>query len=109
MGAYLCIARNSVPPQVSKRVLLHVHFHPIIHVPNQLIGSPYGKDVTLECKVEASPKPVTFWQNSQGRVVVVVVVVVVIVVVVIVVVVVVVAVVVVVMVEITNKLMIINK
>ncbi|XP_050698516.1 lachesin-like isoform X2 [Eriocheir sinensis] len=65
MGAYLCIARNSVPPQVSKRVLLHVHFHPIIHVPNQLIGSPYGKDVTLECKVEASPKPVTFWQNSQ--------------------------------------------
>ena len=25
MGAYLCIARNSVPPQVSKRVLLHVH------------------------------------------------------------------------------------
>ncbi|XP_071544091.1 lachesin-like [Panulirus ornatus] len=67
MGAYLCIARNSVPPQVSKRVLLHVHFHPIIHVPNQLIGSPYGSDVTLECKVEASPKPVTFWQNSQGE------------------------------------------
>nr|XP_053627361.1 lachesin-like [Cherax quadricarinatus] len=67
MGAYLCIARNTVPPQVSKRVQLHVHFHPIIQVPNQLIGSPYGSDVTLECKVEASPKPVTFWQNSQGE------------------------------------------
>ncbi|XP_066973911.1 lachesin-like [Macrobrachium rosenbergii] len=67
MGAYLCIAQNKVPPQVSKRVLLHVHFHPIIHVPNQLIGSPYGTDVTLECKVEASPKPVTFWSNSHGE------------------------------------------
>ncbi|ROT69558.1 putative lachesin, partial [Penaeus vannamei] len=65
MSAYLCIARNTVPPQVSKRVVLHVHFHPVIHVPNQLIGSPYGRDVTLECKVEAAPKPVTFWSNKQ--------------------------------------------
>ncbi|CAL4176799.1 unnamed protein product, partial [Meganyctiphanes norvegica] len=64
MGAYLCIARNNVPPPVSKRILLHVHFHPIIHVPNQLIGSPYDHNITLECNVEASPNPVTFWQNE---------------------------------------------
>ncbi|XP_076066058.1 lachesin-like [Oratosquilla oratoria] len=61
MAAYLCIAQNGVPPPKSKRVLLSVHFHPIIHVPNQLIGSPYGKNLTLECNVEAFPKPITFW------------------------------------------------
>ncbi|CAL4214774.1 unnamed protein product, partial [Meganyctiphanes norvegica] len=38
--------------------------HPIIHVPNQLIGSPYDHNITLECNVEASPNPVTFWQNE---------------------------------------------
>ena len=25
MGAFMCIARNSVPPAVSRRIMLHVH------------------------------------------------------------------------------------
>ncbi|RZF39004.1 hypothetical protein LSTR_LSTR016682 [Laodelphax striatellus] len=27
MGAYLCIAANGVPPSVSKRMMLHVHYN----------------------------------------------------------------------------------
>ncbi|KAG8333229.1 hypothetical protein J6590_005987 [Homalodisca vitripennis] len=61
MGAYLCIASNSIPPSVSKRILVNVNFHPVIQVPNQLVGAPTGTDVTLECYVEASPKSINYW------------------------------------------------
>ncbi|KAJ9579881.1 hypothetical protein L9F63_004483, partial [Diploptera punctata] len=61
MGAYLCIASNGVPPSVSKRIMVNVHFHPVIQVPNQLVGAPLGTDVTLECYVEASPRSINYW------------------------------------------------
>ncbi|XP_075215406.1 lachesin-like [Lycorma delicatula] len=66
MGAYLCIASNSIPPSVSKRILVNVHFHPVIQVPNQLVGAPTGTDVTLECYVEASPKSINYWIRDSG-------------------------------------------
>lgn len=28
---------------------------------NQLVGSPFEKDVTIECNVEASPKSINYW------------------------------------------------
>ncbi|XP_026313975.1 lachesin-like, partial [Hyposmocoma kahamanoa] len=61
MGAYLCIASNGVPPSVSKRIMIKVHFHPVIQVPNQLVGAPLGTDVSLECYVESSPKSINYW------------------------------------------------
>ncbi|XP_059487667.1 lachesin-like isoform X4 [Neocloeon triangulifer] len=61
MGAYLCIASNGIPPSVSKRIMVNVHFHPVIQVPNQLVGAPLGTDVTLECQVEASPRSINYW------------------------------------------------
>ncbi|KAK4320426.1 hypothetical protein Pmani_008732 [Petrolisthes manimaculis] len=61
MGAYLCIASNDIPPAVSKRMIVQVHFHPVIRIPNQLVGAPPGTNVTLECEVEASPKSINFW------------------------------------------------
>ncbi|XP_033176767.1 lachesin-like, partial [Bombus impatiens] len=61
MGVYLCIAINGVPPAVSKRISINVHFSPVIHVPNQLVGAPLGTDVVLECFVEASPKSINYW------------------------------------------------
>ncbi|XP_055303391.1 lachesin-like isoform X2 [Sitodiplosis mosellana] len=61
MGSYLCIASNGVPPSVSKRISLSIHFHPVINVRNQLVGSPFEKDVTIECNVEASPKSINYW------------------------------------------------
>ncbi|XP_039276696.1 lachesin-like [Nilaparvata lugens] len=70
MGAYLCIASNSIPPTVSKRILVNVHFHPVIQVPNQLVGAPLGTDVTLECLVEASPKSINYWIRDSGDMVI---------------------------------------
>ncbi|KAM7361462.1 dpr-interacting protein gamma isoform 3-T4 [Cochliomyia hominivorax] len=61
MGAYLCIASNDVPPAVSKRVSLSVQFAPMVRAPSQLLGTPLGSDVQLECHVEASPSPVSYW------------------------------------------------
>ncbi|CAD7092680.1 unnamed protein product [Hermetia illucens] len=67
MGAYLCIASNDVPPAVSKRVSLSVHFAPMVRAPSQLLGAPLGSDVQLECQVEASPAPVSYWLKG-GRI-----------------------------------------
>ena len=33
----------------------------MINVRNQLVGSPFEKDVTIECNVEASPKSINYW------------------------------------------------
>ncbi|KFM77193.1 Lachesin, partial [Stegodyphus mimosarum] len=66
MAAYLCIAANGVPPSVSKRILLQVNFRPKIRVPNQLVGAASGTDVTLECRLEASPAPLTSWIRNDG-------------------------------------------
>ncbi|GFG37787.1 hypothetical protein Cfor_07819 [Coptotermes formosanus] len=70
MGAYLCIAANGIPPSVSKRVMVHVHFHPLIQVPNQLVGAPTGTDVTLQCHVEASPKAINYWTRDTGEMII---------------------------------------
>ncbi|XP_071452250.1 lachesin-like [Hetaerina americana] len=70
MGAYLCIAANGVPPSVSKRMMVHVHFHPLIQVPNQLVGAPTGTDVTLQCHVEASPKAINYWTRETGEMII---------------------------------------
>ncbi|KAJ8984416.1 hypothetical protein NQ317_012479 [Molorchus minor] len=41
--------------------------HPVIHVPNQLVGAPLGTDVTLECNVEAYPKSINYWVRDTGE------------------------------------------
>nr|CAI5837669.1 unnamed protein product [Callosobruchus analis] len=41
--------------------------HPVIHVPNQLVGAPLGTDVTLECNVEAYPKSINYWVRDNGK------------------------------------------
>ncbi|KAH8287105.1 hypothetical protein KR054_002672, partial [Drosophila jambulina] len=70
MGSYLCIASNGVPPSVSKRISLSIHFHPVIQVPNQLVGAPLGTDVQIECHVEASPKSINYWIKDTGEMIV---------------------------------------
>lgn len=34
---------------------------PTVKAPSQLLGAPLGSDVQLECQVEASPSPVSYW------------------------------------------------
>ncbi|XP_035710917.1 protein amalgam [Folsomia candida] len=70
MGAYLCIASNGVPPSVSKRILVAVHFHPLIQVPNQMVAAPKGVDITIECTSEASPKSINYWTRFSGEMII---------------------------------------
>ncbi|XP_043214360.1 lachesin-like isoform X1 [Amphibalanus amphitrite] len=65
-GYYLCIASNGLPPSVSKKIKLEVHFHPVVQVPTQLIGVPLWTDVTLRCHVEALPKSINYWNKEPG-------------------------------------------
>lgn len=60
-GAYLCIAQNGVPSPVSKRIMVHVHFHPSLLAKQQLVSTAAGTQATIECKVEASPRSVNYW------------------------------------------------
>lgn len=34
---------------------------------NQLIGAPIGSNITLDCLVEASPKPINYWARDTGK------------------------------------------
>ncbi|XP_078034227.1 limbic system-associated membrane protein [Augochlora pura] len=69
MGSYLCIASNRIPPSVSKRIMLIVHFPPMIWVPNQLMGAREGQQLTLECHSEAYPKSINYWTRDKDEIV----------------------------------------
>ncbi|XP_043277287.1 lachesin-like [Venturia canescens] len=66
MGSYLCIASNGIPPTVSKRYSVQVHFQPLIKVTNQLVAAPINSDVVLQCYVEASPRSMNTWLRDKG-------------------------------------------
>ncbi|XP_050522459.1 lachesin-like [Daktulosphaira vitifoliae] len=66
MGAYLCIASNGIPPSVSKRIMLIVHFPPMIWIQNQLVGLYQSDSVTLECHSEAYPKSIDYWTKDKS-------------------------------------------
>ncbi|EFX75497.1 hypothetical protein DAPPUDRAFT_323113 [Daphnia pulex] len=68
MGVYLCIASNGVPPTVSKRIYVSVDFPPMVWVPQQLVGSPLGATVTIECWLEAHPAALHYWARPDGQV-----------------------------------------
>ncbi|KAG7211712.1 hypothetical protein KM043_010959 [Ampulex compressa] len=67
MGPYLCIASNGVPPTVSKRIVLIVHFQPMVWIENQLVGAYEGQTLTLECHTEAYPRPITYWTRPSNE------------------------------------------
>ncbi|CAG5075787.1 Similar to LAC: Lachesin (Schistocerca americana) [Cotesia congregata] len=70
MGPYLCIASNGVPPTVSKRIVLIVHFAPMIWIENQLIGAYEGQTLVLECHSEAYPRPIVYWTRPNNETIV---------------------------------------
>ncbi|XP_046473169.1 neurotrimin isoform X2 [Neodiprion pinetum] len=70
MGPYLCIASNGVPPTVSKRIVLIVHFPPKVWVGKQLEGVYEGQTVTLACRSEAFPRPITYWTRPTNEIII---------------------------------------
>ncbi|XP_060515834.1 lachesin isoform X2 [Cylas formicarius] len=67
MGAYLCIAKNGVPPTVSKQIKVSVDFPPMLWIPHQLVGAPLAYSVTLECFTEAHPTSLNYWTKEDGQ------------------------------------------
>ncbi|XP_028967628.1 lachesin [Galendromus occidentalis] len=67
MGAYLCIANNNVPSPVSRRIMLHVHFSPVIWIPQQLVGVAPRHNVSLDCHSEAYPLSTIHWSKEGTR------------------------------------------
>ncbi|KAK2713504.1 lachesin-like [Artemia franciscana] len=61
MGIYMCTSTNGVAPDAVKRFTVTTHFHPVIHVPNQLVGATAGSELVAECNVEASPRSINYW------------------------------------------------
>lgn len=41
--------------------------HPLIQVPNMLVGAPLGVDISIVCNAEASPKAINYWQRENGK------------------------------------------
>lgn len=54
------------PLPLSRSLCLYT-VHPLVQVPNQLVGAPVLTDVTLICNVEASPKAINYWQRENGK------------------------------------------
>lgn len=46
-------------------LLCVITVHPVIQVPNQLVGVPFGKTVMLQCISEAYPKPINYWEKEE--------------------------------------------
>ncbi|KAJ2937767.1 hypothetical protein O0L34_g17897 [Tuta absoluta] len=67
MGAYYCIASNGIPPSVSRRYHVQVHFIPQVKVSNQLVGAPLGSELQLQCYIEAAPKAMNSWYREDGK------------------------------------------
>jgi hypothetical protein len=40
---------------------------PVVKVPNQLLGAPFGTNVSLECHVEAFPNTINYWVKNRGE------------------------------------------
>lgn len=53
--------------KIKNYFLIFQTVHPLIQVPNQLVGAPVGTDVTLVCNAEASPKAINYWQKENGE------------------------------------------
>ncbi|XP_041564689.1 neurotrimin isoform X2 [Drosophila elegans] len=70
MGAYLCIASNGVPPSVSKRIKVSVDFSPMVWIPHQLVGTPMGFNITLECFIEANPTSLNYWTRENDQMII---------------------------------------
>ena len=83
-GVYLCIATNSVPPSVSKRVQLYVDFPPTLWITHQLVqstalllwagltctgqvGAQVGGSASIECLTAAHPRSLNFWHDQLGN------------------------------------------
>ena len=46
----------------------HILVKPQIVVPHKIVGIPVNSGISLKCRIEASPKPITVWSRKKGLV-----------------------------------------
>ncbi|GFW40458.1 lachesin [Trichonephila clavipes] len=61
-----CQTKLRINPLTAVKSVAILEIRPKIRVPNQLVGAASGSDVVLECRLEASPSPLTSWIRSEG-------------------------------------------
>ena len=44
----------------------HTLVKPQIVVPHKIVGIPVNSGISLKCRIEASPKPITVWSRKKG-------------------------------------------
>lgn len=63
-GVYYCVAENGVGAEARANATVHVDFAPVIVAIRPRIGQAPGFDATLECRVEARPRPAVSWLRN---------------------------------------------
>lgn len=53
--------------RLSNSLLITRTVEPMMFVPHQLLGSPLGGTLILECLTEAHPRPITFWTRTDAN------------------------------------------
>lgn len=69
-AALLYYAAAAAPVILKNYVLsnsLLITVEPMMFVPHQLLGSPLGGTLILECLTEAHPRPITFWTRTDAN------------------------------------------
>ncbi|GIX94068.1 lachesin [Caerostris darwini] len=71
MGMYVCTATSSfyqgpAYQPVTRNIMLHVLFPPMIWIPHQLIFASIGDTVSLDCYTEAFPMSINYWTKADS-------------------------------------------
>lgn len=61
---YECVAKNGIPPSVSRKIKVSVDFAPEVQLRNKRIGQVKGRETILDCRITASPQGVTVWMRD---------------------------------------------
>ncbi|VDI44358.1 Hypothetical predicted protein [Mytilus galloprovincialis] len=63
-GSYECVASNNLPPNVSREIIVTVHYKPQIYPQNDQVTKKPGKTVIFECVAEGYPLPQVVWRRN---------------------------------------------
>ncbi|GAB1606028.1 lachesin-like, partial, partial [Argonauta hians] len=61
---YECVAKNGIPPVVSRKIKVSVDFAPEVQLRNRRISQMKGRETILDCRITASPQGVTVWMRK---------------------------------------------
>jgi len=65
---YECVADNSIPPTVSKKIYLNIQYAPQIKFLNSKVFQKKGERVIFDCNVNSNPLSKIYWYKNQTRI-----------------------------------------